>query len=113
MRDHFVVPEPQDFSLVLGGPLYQLFRRTRLADDALQLLHRRVFALTLLAWLPLLLLSVMEGYAWVGASSYPSSTTSRLTHDCCWHCHCCHGGACGPPADADPRPAILAARPDS
>jgi len=31
-----------DFSLVLGGPLYQLWRRTRMADDALQLLRRRI-----------------------------------------------------------------------
>jgi hypothetical protein len=53
-----------DFSLVLGGPLYQLFRRMRLAGDALQLLRRRVIVLTLLAWLPLLLLSVAEGHAW-------------------------------------------------
>jgi len=54
-----------DFSLVLGGPLYQLWRRTRLAGDTLQqLLLRRVIALTALAWLPLLLLSVAEGHAW-------------------------------------------------
>ena len=29
--------EPLDFSLVLGGPLYQLLRRTHLTDDALTL----------------------------------------------------------------------------
>ena len=28
--------EPHDSSLVLGGPLFQLWRRTRLAGDALQ-----------------------------------------------------------------------------
>ena len=49
-------PEPPDFSLVLGGPLYQLWRRTRLAGDALQLLHRRIVVLALLAWVPLLAL---------------------------------------------------------
>jgi hypothetical protein len=49
---------PQDFSLVLGGPLFQLFRRSRLSGDALELLHRRVLAITLIAWLPLLLLSI-------------------------------------------------------
>ena len=32
------VTEPADFSLVLGGPLYQLLRRSNLAGDALQLL---------------------------------------------------------------------------
>ena len=32
--------ESPDFSLVLGGPLYQLLRRSHLADDALQLLRQ-------------------------------------------------------------------------
>ena len=54
----------QDFSLVLGGPLYQLWRRTSLAGDALQLLHRRLAVIVLLAWVPLLLLSLAEGNAW-------------------------------------------------
>ena len=53
-----------DFSLVLGGPLYQLWRGTGLADDTLQLLRRRVAATVLLTWLPLLLLSIAEGHAW-------------------------------------------------
>lgn len=56
--------EPHDFSLVLGGPLYQLWRRTRMSGGALQLLSRRVWAFVLLAWVPLLLLSVAEGHAW-------------------------------------------------
>src|SRR6478735_5163402 len=55
---------PPDFSLVLGGPLYQLLRGTRLADDALRLLHRRVLVIVVLAWAPLLLLSIAEGHAW-------------------------------------------------
>lgn len=49
-------PEPPDFSLVLGGPLFQLFRRTRLSGDALELLRRRILAITLFTWLPLLFL---------------------------------------------------------
>ena len=28
--------DPPDFSLVLGGPLYQLLRRAHLSDDALR-----------------------------------------------------------------------------
>jgi len=57
-----------EFSLVLGGPLYQLWRRTRLSGETLQLLHRRLILLTLLAWVPLLLLSVAEGHAWKGVA---------------------------------------------
>ena len=53
-----------DFSLVLGGPLYQLWRGTRLADDTLSLLHRRIIAIVVVVWLPLLLLSVVSGHAW-------------------------------------------------
>jgi hypothetical protein len=41
---------PPDFSLVLGGPLYQLWRRSRLSGDTLELLHRRIIVLTVLAW---------------------------------------------------------------
>ena len=55
---------PPDFSLVLGGPLYQLWRGTRLVDDALRLLHRRVLVIVLVAWAPLLLLSITAGHAW-------------------------------------------------
>ncbi len=57
-------PKTPDLSLVLGGPFYQLWRGTRLAGEALQLLRRRVIAMALLAWAPLLLLSMAEGHAW-------------------------------------------------
>ena len=56
--------EQPEFSLVLGGLLYKLWRRTRLAGDTLQLLRRRIIVLALLAWAPLLLLSIAEGHAW-------------------------------------------------
>jgi hypothetical protein len=59
----FVKP-PADFSLVLGGPLYQLWRGTRLAGDTLQLLRRRIIVMALLSWAPLLLLSMVQGHAW-------------------------------------------------
>jgi len=54
--------DPSSFSLVLGGPLYQLLRRTHLSDDALLMLRRRVIAISLLAWLPLLVLSALDGH---------------------------------------------------
>ena len=54
---------PPDFSLVLGGPLYQLFLPTRLARPPLDLLYRRMVGIPLVAWLPLLVLSLLEGHA--------------------------------------------------
>ena len=61
----------QDFSLVLGGPLFQLLRRTHLSGDALELMRRRLILLSLLAWVPLLLLSVVEGQALGGPAAVP------------------------------------------
>jgi hypothetical protein len=58
---------PSDFSLVLGGPLFQLYRRTHLSGDALELLWRRVLVIALFAWLPLMLLSVLDRHALGGA----------------------------------------------
>jgi hypothetical protein len=52
----------EDFSLVLGGPLFQLLRRVRLSDDALTMVHRRLLVISLLAWLPIFLLSAAEGH---------------------------------------------------
>ena len=51
-----MLEEPYDFSLVLGGPLFQLFRKAHLTGDSLDLVYRRLLVITLLAWLPLLLL---------------------------------------------------------
>ena len=50
-----------DFSLVLGGPLYQLLRRAHLSNDVLSLQRRRVITLALIAWLPLFLLATLSG----------------------------------------------------
>jgi hypothetical protein len=63
--------EPQDFSLVLGGPLFQLLRRSHLSDDTLELVRRRVIVIALLAWLPLLVLSALEGQALGGRAVVP------------------------------------------
>ena len=59
---------PPEFSLVLGGPLFQLFRRAHLTDDALMLVRQRIIVIALLAWLPLLLLSALQGQLWGGTS---------------------------------------------
>jgi hypothetical protein len=62
---------PEDFSLVLGGPLFQLMRRTHLSDDALSLAYRRVVFISLVCWLPLLLLSALQGEALGGKVAVP------------------------------------------
>jgi hypothetical protein len=62
---------PPDFSLVHGGPLFQLFLRARLSDDALELARQRIIVIALLAWLPLLLLSALEGHLLKGNVAVP------------------------------------------
>jgi hypothetical protein len=54
----------EDFSLVLGGPLFQILRRAYLSGSALELARRRVLVITTVSWLPLFLLSTWEGRAW-------------------------------------------------
>src|SRR5947209_6735779 len=54
-----VSEEPPDFSLVMGGPVFQLFRRSHLAGDGPDLMVRRILVITLIAWPPLLLLSAL------------------------------------------------------
>ena len=57
-----ITDESPDFSLVLGGPIFQMCRRTHLSGDALELLHRRIVAIVLIAWVPLALLSLVGNY---------------------------------------------------
>src|SRR5215469_11179390 len=52
--------EPADFSLVLGGPLFQLLRKAHLEGDALELLDRRILASVVISWAPLLVLSLFS-----------------------------------------------------
>jgi len=63
--------EPQAFSLVLGGPLFQLLRRSHLSGNALELVQKRILVISLLAWLPLLALSALEGHALGGNVAVP------------------------------------------
>jgi hypothetical protein len=58
VTDTYEAGEDQDFSLVLGGPLFQLLRKARLEGNALELLHRRIVVFILLTWVPLLVLSI-------------------------------------------------------
>jgi hypothetical protein len=63
--------ELQDFSLVLGEPLFQLLRRSHLSGNALELMKQRILVVSLLAWLPLLALSALEGHALGGNVAVP------------------------------------------
>jgi hypothetical protein len=71
MNKSTLLQESPDFSLVLGGPLYQLFRRARLSGNALELLQRRILAFWVITWLPLLCLSALGGYALGNAIKIP------------------------------------------
>ena len=66
-----LLQDPYDFSLILGGPLYQLLRRAYLSGEALELLGRRILVISLLAWLPLLALTVWAGQALWGSVTMP------------------------------------------
>ena len=63
MPESSSLEEPHDFSLVLGGPTYQFFVKSRLAGQALEMLYRRVIILATLAWLPLLLIATFGSSA--------------------------------------------------
>jgi len=50
-----------DFSLVMGGPLFQILLRARLLQPTMDLLPRRIFAFILFTWIPLALLTAFGG----------------------------------------------------
>ena len=51
----------EEFSLVLGGPLYQLLLRSKLVHPPLGHLGLRIAVITSLAWLPLIALTIVGG----------------------------------------------------
>jgi hypothetical protein len=60
-----------DFSLIVGGPIYQLLRRSHLEGSAAELVARRILAFLLVGWLPLLALSVADHVAVGGGVAVP------------------------------------------
>jgi len=52
--------EPHEFSLAVGGPLYDTYLRTHLADPPLGLLRRRLLVYVLFTWVPLCVLSAFD-----------------------------------------------------
>src|SRR4051794_11410861 len=53
--------QSDEFSLVLGGPLYQLLRRSKLNQASFGNLGWRIAVITALAWLPLAPLTMIGG----------------------------------------------------
>ena len=78
MTERNFLEGPHGFSLVLGGPIFQLFRRSHLAGDGLELVHRRLLIIPLVAWLPLLVLATLGS---------PAGNVGRLSffHDVVVH----------------------------
>src|SRR5262247_115722 len=64
-------PDGYDFSVVLGGPLFQLVRKAHLSGTAGELLQRRILVIAGVAWVPLLILTVLSGRAWGGSVRVP------------------------------------------
>ena len=63
--------DAHEFSAVVGGPLFQILGRAGLSGEALDRLRRRVVAIALFAWAPLLVLSALRGQAWGNAVAVP------------------------------------------
>jgi hypothetical protein len=59
--------EPHDFSLVLGGPLYQMLRRAHLTGPTRELLRRQAILSVLVCWVPLAVLSLAQAHFFGGA----------------------------------------------
>lgn len=67
-----------DFSLVLGGPLYQAYLRFRLATPPLDWAPRRIIAITAIAWLPLLALSLIDGTFYGTTTSFVKDVSAHV-----------------------------------
>jgi len=61
MRSEMLSDTTKDFSLVLGGPLYQFLVRVGLVRPPLDRAAGRIIVITLVSWLPLLLLASLGG----------------------------------------------------
>jgi hypothetical protein len=61
MRSEMLSDEAKDFSLALGGPIYQFFVRVGLVRPPFDRAALRIIIITLVAWTPLLLLASLGG----------------------------------------------------
>lgn len=58
-----VLDDPPDFSIVIGGPLFQLLRKAHLQGDHSELMFRRMVFFVGITWLPLFLLATVGPFA--------------------------------------------------
>src|SRR3954471_21458784 len=68
MNEPAMLQEAPDFSLVMGGPVFQLLRRAHWSGDAMELLKRCILLITTVASLPLLILSWLNGQGLTGVA---------------------------------------------
>jgi hypothetical protein len=66
-----VLRDAGEFSLVHGGPLFQLLLRSRLSSDSLNLVARRIAVFVLITWVPLLALAAHAGHLRDGDVAVP------------------------------------------
>jgi hypothetical protein len=71
--------EIQDFSIVKGGPLFQLLFRAHFVGDEMTLVTRRIILFVLITWVPLLVLSALDGHLLKGSAVLPFLTDAK-TH---------------------------------
>ncbi|WP_256971834.1 hypothetical protein [Paraburkholderia caledonica] len=57
-----ILKDSDDFSVVLGGPFFQLLCRAHMANDTLALIRQRIAVIALLTWVPLAALAALEGH---------------------------------------------------
>lgn len=69
--DEVALSVAETFSITRGGPVHWLLIRLGQAGDRRRLVLRRALAVVLITWLPLLLLSLLQGEAWGGAIKIP------------------------------------------
>ncbi|RLJ68254.1 hypothetical protein [Sulfurisoma sediminicola] len=62
---------PPEFSLVVGGPLFQMLSRAHMWGEARDLQAKRMLAAVALTWLPLFLLAALGGELWGGEAEVP------------------------------------------
>ena len=67
----YLLRDSQDFSLVHGGPLFQLLLRAHLLSDALTWVMRRIVMFVLITWVPLLVGSALDGLLLDGRVAVP------------------------------------------